>query len=366
MNDILLQTENLTVGYGKHIVVQGMELCIHSGEIVTLIGANGAGKSTVLKTIALKLAPLAGTVYFHDKAHIPERELAKILSVVLTARIDPELMTCEDVVSSGRYPYTGRLGILSAHDRQKVAEVMEMTSVMELRDRPFSQISDGQRQRVMLARAICQEPEILLLDEPTSFLDMKHKLELLMLIRRLAREHQTGILLSLHELDLAERISDRLLCIRNGKIDRTGTPDEIFKEDYIQELYQISCGSYHPITGAELETVRNKPKIFVIGGGGAGISVYRHLQRKGIPFACGVLHENDIEYPSASALASEVISEKAFEPVSEIQFQKAVSVLRNCKHVICACRYFGTMNEKNRHLLKIAEASGRLIPEYSA
>jgi len=363
MSDKLLRTENLIAGYGKHMIIQGINFSVNSGEIVTLIGANGAGKSTLLKTIANQLAPLAGTVYLHEKAGISERELARIMSVVLTVRIDPELMTCEDVVSSGRYPYTGRLGILSEHDRQKVAEAMEMTHVTELCDNAFSQLSDGQRQRVMLARAVCQEPEILVLDEPTSFLDMKHKLELLMLIRRLAKEKQIGIILSLHELDLAERVSDRILCIRNGKIDRAGTPEEIFQDDYIKELYQISCGSYHPATGAELEAVKGKPEVFIIGGGGTGIPVYRKLQRQGISFACGVLHENDIEYPIASALASEVIAEKAFEPVSEIQFQKAVAVLRNCRSVICTCTAFGTMNQKNYELLKLAEAFGKLMNE---
>ncbi len=366
MSDKLLRTENLIVGYGKHIIVQGLDFSVNPGEIVTLIGANGAGKSTLLKTVSAQLAPLAGTVYLHDKANLSERELAKIMSVVLTVRIDPELMTCEDVVSSGRYPYTGQLGILSGHDRQKVAEAMEMTHVTELRDRAFSQLSDGQRQRVMLARAVCQEPELLVLDEPTSFLDMKHKLELLMLIRRLAKKKQIGVMVSLHELELAERVSDRILCIRNGRIDRTGTPEEIFKDDYIRELYQISCGSYHPVTGAELEPIKGKPEIFIIGGGGTGIPVYRNLQRKGIPFACGVLHENDVEYPVASALASEVMAEKAFEPVSEMQFQKAAAVLRNCRSVICACTAFGTMNQKNFELLKLAEASGQLITEKQA
>ena len=359
MNDKLLRTENLIVGYGKHIVIQGMDFSVNSGEIVTLIGANGAGKSTLLKTIASQLAPLAGTVYLHDKAHISERELAKIMSVVLTVRIDPELMTGEDVVSSGRYPYTGRLGILSERDRQKIAEAMEMTHVTELCDNAFSQLSDGQRQRIMLARAVCQEPEILVLDEPTSFLDMKHKLELLMLIRRLAKEKHIGVVVSLHELELAERVSDRILCIRNGKIDRIGTPEEIFKDDYVKELYQISSGSYHPVTGAELESVKGNPEIFFIGGGGMGIPVYRKLQRQGIPFACGVLHENDIEYPIASSLSSEVIAEKAFEPVSEIQFQKAAAVLGSCRSVICACTAFGSMNQKNFALLKLAEASGK-------
>ena len=354
---MLMNANELSVGYGKTVIVEGFGITVNAGEIVTLIGANGEGKSTVLKTIAKQLSPICGTVCYHGKSKINERELSKILAVSLTNRIDPELMTCEDVVNSGRFPYTGRLGILSEKDKQKVTEAMELTHSAELRDRPFSDISDGQRQRVMLARAVCQEPEILLLDEPTSFLDMKHKLELLNLIRKLAHDRNIGIIMSLHELELAERISDRLICIKDRKTDRIGTPEEIFNESYIRELYRIECGHYDPVTGAELPAVE---EIFVIGGGGKGIPVYRLLQRKGIPFAAGVIHENDIEYTIASSLAAEIIAEKAFEPVSDEKKADAVRVIDECEKVICVCDKFGTMNEENRKLMEYAKEKGKL------
>lgn len=157
----------------------------------------------------------------------------------MTGRIEPELMTCGEVVESGRYPYTGRLGILSEKDRSKAAEAMELIRVSELYDVDFTCISDGQRQRVMLARAICQEPEVLILDEPTSFLDIRHKLELLSLLKKLVIEKGLAVVMSLHELELAEKISDTILCIKDGRVDRTGTPGEIFSGDYINNLYGI-------------------------------------------------------------------------------------------------------------------------------
>lgn len=361
---MLMSVKELTVGYGKKAIVQGLELSIARGEIITLIGANGEGKSTILKTIAKQLSPISGTVLYHDKSKISERELSKILAVSLTNRIDPELMTCEDVVNSGRFPYTGRLGILSANDKEKVTEAMVLTHVSELRDRPFTDISDGQRQRVMLARAVCQEPEILILDEPTSFLDMKHKLELLNLIRKLAHERNIGIIMSLHELELAERISDRLICIKDKKIDRIGTPEEVFDAEYIRKLYDIECGSYDPVTGAELPAVEGEPEFFVISGGGKGIKIYRRLHRKGIPFAVGVIHENDIEYPVASALSARIVSEKAFEPVSDEKISEAVKLMDKCKKVVCVCSRFGTMNEGNKKLLDHAKASDKLTDVY--
>lgn len=127
-------------------------------------------------------------------------------------------MTCRDVVESGRYPYTGRLGILSEADREAVDEAMALTSTTELSGVDFAQISDGQRQRVMLARAMSQQPELLILDEPTSYLDIRHKLELLNTLKKLVREKNTAVLMSLHELDLALRVSDKIVCIDGGKV----------------------------------------------------------------------------------------------------------------------------------------------------
>lgn len=139
-------------------------------------------------------------------ARMSNKEVSKKLAVVLTERMRPELMTCEDIVATGRYPYTGTLGILSASDKEKVRAAMETVHAWDLKDRDFTAISDGQRQRILLARAICQEPEIIVLDEPTSFLDIRHKLELLTILKKMVLENQLTVIMSLHELDLAQKI----------------------------------------------------------------------------------------------------------------------------------------------------------------
>ena len=366
----ILSAKELTVGYraGK-AVVSGLDFSVAPGEIVTLIGANGAGKSTILKSIAKQLDPLGGAVFLGGmpERDMKERDIAGKLSLFLTGQIRTELMSCYDVTATGRYPYTGRLGILGGNDRDKIAEAMRLTHTEELADLPFTEISDGQRQRVLLARAICQEPELLVLDEPTSYLDIRHKLELLSLIRMLAKERQTAVLMSLHELDLAERISDRILCIKDGKADRIGTPEEIFRGGYIRELYGMERGSFDPLYGTpELERPAGEPEVFVIGGNGTGIPVYRRLQRAGIPFAAGVLHENDLDLPCARALAAEVITERAFEPVSDDVVSRALAVMEQCRDVICTIGAFGTLNRRNQELLDAAEREHKLKNEPAA
>ena len=360
----ILSAQDLTVGYraGK-AVVSGLEFSVAPGEIVTLIGANGAGKSTILKSIAKQLDPLGGAVFLGGipERDMKERDIAKKLSLFLTGQIRTELMTCCDVAATGRYPYTGRLGILSVNDREKITEAMRLTHTETLADVPFTEISDGQRQRVLLARAICQEPELLVLDEPTSYLDIRHKLELLALVRMLAKERNTAVLMSLHELDLAERVSDRILCIRDGKADRIGTPAEIFQGGYIRELYGIKRGSFDSLYGTpELERPSGEPEVFVIGGNGTGIPVYRQLQREGIPFAAGVLHRNDLDMPCAGALGSLVITEEPFEPITDDAIKQAKRVMQSCREVICTVGYFGTLNRRNQELLEAAVRDHKL------
>ena len=355
MSETLLSARDLSVGYHGRPLLREICLQVHPGEILTLIGPNGAGKSTILNSLIGQLRLLGGQVSLlgRDIVRLSEREIARSLSVMMTGRAQPDRMTCWEVAAAGRYPYTGRLGILGPGDRAAVRAALERVRALELRDAPFDQISDGQRQRVLLARAICQEPEVLVLDEPTSFLDLRGKLELLDILKELVRERRVAVVLSLHELDLAQRISDRILCVRGEGIDRCGTPEEIFSGGYIRRLYGVERGSYCGCP--ELEPIRGAPQIFVIGGNGTGIPVYRRLQRQGVPFAAGILPENDVDHPVASALAVEVIAQRAYHPIGEDTFQRALSVLERCSQVLCCLREFGPLNEANRRL---AQAGG--------
>ena len=358
----LLYTDKLSVGYGDKTVVSDIALAAEPGQILCLIGPNGAGKSTLLKTLLRLLPPAAGAVYLEGKElrTYSERELARRSAAMLTGRPEPELMKSAEVIAAGRYPYTGRLGILSEEDRRVVRESMEKVGVSELADTDFTHLSDGQRQRVLLARALCQEPRLLILDEPTSFLDIRHKLDFLQLLRELVRERQLAVVMSMHELELAQRFADRLLCIRDGRVDRAGSPEEIFSGGYIERLYGLSRGSYDALAGtAEAGRMEGAPQVFVIGGGGSGIPVYRLLQRLGIPFAAGVLPENDLDAPTAKALGVQVITDRANEPVSAARADEALKVLASCEYAVCTTG-FGSVNRENRRLLEYAGKRGML------
>ena len=241
----VIRTEHLDSGYGRMVVVADAEISVKRGGILVLIGPNGAGKSTVLRTIAGQLEAIGGTVYIDgsERSSLQASEIARKQAVMLTDRKPAERMTCEEVVSLGRYPYTGKLGILSEEDRRIVRDSMELVHISELADREYDAVSDGQRQRVLLARAICQEPEIMILDEPTSYLDIRHKLEFIDILKTLVRDRKIGVIMSMHELELAYITADEILCIDSeGGICMSGRPDEVFSDRRLSSLYGLEEG----------------------------------------------------------------------------------------------------------------------------
>lgn len=351
-----ISAEHMTVGYDGKPLIENIEIGVRRGEILTLIGPNGSGKSTILKSMIKQLRLLAGTVVLdgQDMADLRERDIAKKLAIVMTDRIRPELMTCWDVAATGRYPYTGRLGILSEEDKSIVDAAIATVRAQDFQDADFSRISDGQRQRILLARAIAQQPEVIVLDEPTSFLDVRHKLELLDILKRMVRERNVAVIVSLHELDLAEKISDRVVCVADHRIDRCDTPEAVFSGDYIRQLYGIERGTFHAAFGSlEMARVEGKPKVFVIGGGGSGIPVYRFLQRANVPFAAGVLQQNDVEYPVANALAAELVSVPAFAEISDKAIERAKRQIDPSIAVVTTVE-IGETNRANEQLIAYA------------
>lgn len=364
MAEQYINMNNLAVGYNGKALIHDICIGIEKGEIVTLIGPNGAGKSTILKSITRQLKIISGNVTIAEEnlTKLSFRDLSTKMAVVLTERMKPELMTCHDIVATGRYPYTGKLGILSREDEQKVDEAMVAVHAQELGDRDFNAISDGQRQRVLLARAICQEPEIIILDEPTSFLDVRHKLELLSILRDMAKRKKITVIMSLHEIDLAEKVADKIICVKGDRIAHYGKPETIFKEDIIKELYGIDNGFFDPVFGSlELPRPEGEPKVFVLSSGGNGIPVYRELQKQNLAFVAGVLYTNDIDYQLARLLAAHTVTEKPFEEISEQTFTEASKWIDACDGVIDAGITIGSGNRRIEVLLKKAQEEGKLI-----
>lgn len=359
-------TEKLSVGYNGKPLITDITVGLKKGEILTLIGPNGSGKSTILKSITRQLTALGGVVSI-DKSDIhklPPKKLAKQLALVLTERIRPELMTVGDLVSAGRYPYTNYFGRLTQHDKEVVRDSLERVHAADLYDRDFSSLSDGQRQRVMLARAICQEPEIIVLDEPTSFLDIRHKIELLDILRDMAKNRGITVIMSLHEIDLAYKISDRVMCVKGDKINALGKPEEIFSDEKIAELYSLTKGGYDTLLGSvELASPEDKGGIdvFVIGGNGCGVPYYRILQRYNVPFAAGILFENDVDYRVAKKLAGTVISAPPFSPPDDDIIEKAEKNLDKCRFAVDSGCPIGIINKANEILLEKAKSGGKKI-----
>ena len=224
---------SLSIGYrlrgGDKVVAAGINASLHAGELTCLIGANGAGKSTLLKTLAAFLPKLGGSIYIKDKevADYTNRELSQLVGVVLTSRPEAENMTAEEVVGLGRTPYTGFWGTLGTDDKRIVTESMEQVGVAHLAARTVTTLSDGERQKVMLAKALAQQTPIIILDEPTAFLDYPSKVDTLLLLTRLSHETGKTVFMSTHDLELALQTADRLwLMPGNGHLI-TGTPREL-------------------------------------------------------------------------------------------------------------------------------------------
>lgn len=359
------ETESLSVGYAGKTLIHDINIAVERGEILTLIGPNGSGKSTILKTITKHLEKIAGVVTIENNniSKWSNKELAKRLSVMLTDRINPELMTCEQVVAMGRYPYTNHFGGLTKEDRSIVQESMRMVHAQELADRPFSDISDGQRQRIMLARAICQQPEVIVLDEPTSYLDIRHKIELLDILRKMAAENHVAVVMSLHEVDLAAKVSDRVICVKGDTIELFGTPEEVFSDERVSQLYDMESGSFNHLFGSvELMRPSGDAKVFILGGAGKGIPVYRLFQKHRITFSTGVLFENDVDYQVAKVLASQVVQAPAFSVMSDEHIEEAKRLIDQAEYVIDTNVPLGEQNKKHKELLDyICEKRKRVL-----
>lgn len=361
------KTENMAVGYNGSILIDDINIEIEKGKILTLIGPNGAGKSTILKSITRQISKISGTVYIgnNEISQWALKEMAKNVAVVLTDRIRPDMMTCAEVVGMGRYPYTNMIGRLTPRDKQIVMQSLERVNALDLAAKDFSTLSDGQKQRILLARAICQEPELIVLDEPTAYLDVRHKIELLDILREMAKEKKITVIMSLHEIDFATKISDYLICVKGDTIEAFGEPEEILKNDTIEKLYDIQSGSYNLRFGSvELSKPKGNPQVFVVAGGGFGIPCYRALQKRQIPFATGILYDNDIDCQVARDLSSYVVETHAFEPMNKAHFDAASELLLKCTTVINAGTPIGTLNQFNEKLLELANEKN--IPIHSS
>ena len=279
---------NLSIGYtSKHnvkVVCEGITDTIRSGELTCLLGENGAGKSTLLRTLSGFLPPLSGEITILDKPLrvYRERELAKVIGVVLTERGNLQNMTVAELVGMGRSPYTGFWGRLSAEDREKVEASLELVGIAPLRDRMMQTLSDGERQKVMIAKALAQETPIIFLDEPTAFLDYPSKVEILHLLHRLSRETGKTIFLSTHDLELALQIADQLWLMAKGQGVSVGTPEDLALNGTLDGFFRRKGVAFEKQTGLYRIEPEYRSEVRLSGDPVACEMVRKALRRNGI------------------------------------------------------------------------------------
>jgi iron complex transport system ATP-binding protein len=284
----ILTTHDLTIGYPVNrrrteTVLADLNLALYPGEFVCLLGPNGAGKSTLLRTLGGVQRALGGSAQINTvNVHtLSKRELARLLSVVLTDRLEVGNLTAYDLVSFGRHPHTGLLGRLTPDDHRVVRWALHVTRSTPLADRYIAKMSDGQRQRLLIARALAQEPQVMFLDEPTAFLDLPTRVEITGLLRRLAREIGLAVLLSTHDLDLALRLADRLwLVTRDGRLV-TGTPEDIILRGDMQAAFASDDIRFDAETGGFRLRTSHGTHALVHGEGIGGALARRALEREG-------------------------------------------------------------------------------------
>ncbi len=252
----IIEIRNLSAGYirsGNKSKTVLKDICfeVNSGELVSMAGSNGIGKSTLLKTIAGLLPPLQGRILIKGRPleDYTRDEIARMLSIVLTGRTPSGNLKTRELVSLGRYPYTGLFGVLNDEDERKVEESMELTGTREYRFQPVHELSDGQMQKVLIARALAQDSGIILLDEPTAHLDLINKMSIMNLLKELSGKTGKAILIATHELDLAIQVSDRLILMKEDKTLATGSPEDLVLNGQIDAFIRHGGITFDPGTG---------------------------------------------------------------------------------------------------------------------
>ncbi len=360
----VLDIQNLSVGYKKIPVLRSVNLCFQKGIFISLLGPNGAGKTTLLKTLAGLLAPVRGRVLVNGKniADYERTELAGIIAVVLTEKVSPGLFSVVEFVAQGRYPHTDFFGRLQTKDLDVVSSALEMVNAIELANRQLANLSDGERQKVYLARALAQEPEVIILDEPTMHLDLKHRMDVMSILRRMCQKKGITIIASLHDVDIASKISDCVALVKNGVVTGWGPPEKMLSDNAVADLYDFDDADFNPVLGSiEIRGNGQRGKVFVAAGMGTGAVLYRLLTKKGFRIATGVLHSNDLDYYVAGSLGAECVVQAPMEPVSKDQFNMAAALVKQADFIIDTGFAAGDLNQRNIELLKYALAQDKRV-----
>ncbi len=276
----IISARNLQIGYDNQVVLSDIEIQLNPRQLTCFMGPNGSGKSTLLRTICGLQPPLKGDVFYHDKSvsTIKRQERAQMYSVVLTDRLTSDYMTGRELVATGRLPYTGWLGKLSSEDQSKIDHALEITETQSLANKWLFHLSDGQRQKLMIARALCQETPVIILDEPTAHLDLNNRVAIVNLLRNLAHDHDRSVLMATHELDLALQLADRLWLAEPGKSVLEGIPEDLVLDGRLDQVFQFKG---YDLKSGHVETKKTGRVVRLSGEGPLYLWTKNALERNG-------------------------------------------------------------------------------------
>jgi iron complex transport system ATP-binding protein len=359
----MIDVDRIDVSYdGVRKILDQISFSVERGAFIGIIGPNGSGKTTLLKTISRILSPMGGVVHIEGKdlASIPSRELARTIGVVpqeTTINFDFSVM---DVVLMGRHPYIDRLSSESKEDIDIARRAMTMTRTEQFSDRSVNEISGGERQRVIIARALAQDPKVLLLDEPTSHLDISHQIEILNIFKNL--EGKVTIIGVFHDLNLAAHYCDTLILLDRGVIQAIGSPAEVLTREHLKRIFNIDAsvrtsprtGKPYiiPIIEEEEVALEGALRIHIICGAGTGADLMYDLQQKGYTLSAGVLCINDSDYDTAAELGIPCIVEPPFGAIQQCSMEELETVLHDVDAIIVTDMPVGMGNLDNIRILE--------------
>jgi len=368
---VLITINNVDCYYDSSKALENVKLEIKKGDFIGIIGPNGSGKTTLLRAISGMLKPKRGVIFVEniDISKISKLELAKKMAVVPQ---DTNILfdfTSFDIVMMGRNPHVDRLRFESEMDVQSVKKAMELTGSLQFADRPIGSLSAGERQRVAIARALAQEPEIILLDEPTSHLDISFQLETMELLLKLSEKEELTVISVLHDLNLAAVYCKKLLLLKDGRVVSYGNNAHVLRPEIIRDAYNVDVEiKNHPLTGSPYivplartssKAKKKNLKVHVICGGGTGSALFKILSEEGYSVSAGVLSWPDSDYDYAGALGIDVVGEAPFCSVGEQSSKENLAKIRDADAVILTDMLVSAGNMKNLETFKIAASEGK-------
>lgn len=369
-----IEVDQLNFKYDTSAILKEISFRVEQGSFVSIVGPNGSGKSTLLKNISALLVPQKGKVYLKSEEifSIKPRELARKMAVVPQETVIQFPFTVLETVLMGRMPHQKRFQGDTPEDMAIARWAMELTNTWHLRERLIANISGGERQRVIVARALTQEPQVLLLDEPTSHLDLQHQMELLELLQSLNRTARVTVLAVLHDLNLASQFSEYVILLHQTRIFAAGRPEEVLTAHNIRQVYGIEVViTPNELTGRNniIPVARSTPelhsgnnyRIHLVCGGGTGAMVMEKLVQNGYQVSCGVLNIGDSDWSKAKSLGLPLVEEAPFSVIRPEIYQKNQELIDQADAVVVMPIPFGTGNLGNLEQTREAGRNGKTI-----